>query len=99
MYDEKEQDEQGKIKIAHLEEERSTRKYKQIIEKSDAKWKKGSGDLRARPHPAKFPTCEKEIEKSAKEIKESLGQARWCTPLIPVPGKAEAGSSLSSRPG
>ena len=29
-----------------------------------AKWNKGSGGGRTRPHPAKLPTCEKELEKS-----------------------------------
>ena len=32
-------------------------------EKPDNKWNKGSGDLRARPHPAKFPACDKELKK------------------------------------
>lgn len=27
--------------------------------KPKAKWNKESGDLRARPHPVKLPTCEK----------------------------------------
>ena len=35
------------------------RKCKQIKEKPDAKWNKVSVDLRARSHPAKLPTCEK----------------------------------------
>jgi len=29
-------------------------------EKPDVKWNKGNGDPRARSHPGKFPTCEKE---------------------------------------
>jgi hypothetical protein len=41
--------------------------------KPDVKWKKGSGDLRAGLHPAKSPTCEKELKKSEKELKKSLG--------------------------
>ena len=43
-------------------------KYKQIGENSDVKQNKGSGDLRARPHPAKLPTREKKIEKNKKEF-------------------------------
>ena len=33
-------------------------------EKPDAKWNKGSNDLTARPHTAKFLTCHKELKKS-----------------------------------
>ncbi|KAL6081085.1 hypothetical protein STEG23_005416, partial [Scotinomys teguina] len=43
---EKEQAKQGKIQNVQLEEKRSTRKCEQIKEKADAKWNKGSGDLR-----------------------------------------------------
>ena len=39
-------------------------KYKQINEDPDAKWNKGSGDLRARSHPAKLPSYAKELKKS-----------------------------------
>ena len=48
-----------------FEEKRSTRKYNgaqscvQGDKKPDAKWNKGNGDLSARLHPAKLPTCEK----------------------------------------
>jgi hypothetical protein len=35
---------------------------KQIKEKPDAKWNKGSGDLRARPHSDKLLTYEKELK-------------------------------------
>ena len=42
------------------EEKKDTRKCKQIKEKPGAKWSTESGDLRARPHPAKLPICEKE---------------------------------------
>jgi len=40
------------------------KKIKMFTEELDSKWNKGSGDLRARPHPAKLPTCEKESKKS-----------------------------------
>lgn len=35
-----------------------------VTGKADAKWSKGSGDLRARLQPAKFPTCRKELKKN-----------------------------------
>ena len=38
-------------------------RHKRFKEKPNAKWNKGDGDLRARPHPAKLPTCEKELKK------------------------------------
>ena len=57
-----------------FKEKRGTRKWNgakscvqgddHIKEKSDAKWNKGSGDFRARSHPAKLPTCEKELKGS-----------------------------------
>jgi hypothetical protein len=53
-----------KIQSAHLREKRITTKCKQIKERSDAKGIKGSGDFRARPHPAQPPSCEKELKKS-----------------------------------
>lgn len=37
--------------------------FKEIKEKPNAKWNKESSDLRARPHSAKLPTCEKELKK------------------------------------
>ena len=40
-------------------------KYKQINEDPDAKWNKGSGDFSARPHPARLPSCEKELKKTS----------------------------------
>ena len=58
IYNEKEQSEQS----VQFEEKRNT--GGKSTEKPDAKWNKGSGDLRARPHPAKLPTCEKELKKS-----------------------------------
>ena len=61
------QTEQGKIQNIHIEEKGGTRKWngaksciqgdKQIKEKPDIKWNKGCGDLRARSHPSKLPTC------------------------------------------
>jgi hypothetical protein len=35
-----------------------------LKEKPEAKWNKGSGDFRERLHPAKPPTCEKDLKKS-----------------------------------
>lgn len=40
---------------------KSTREYKHITEKPDAKWNK-EFDLRARPHTAKLPTCKKNFK-------------------------------------
>lgn len=37
---------------------------KKLKDKPDANWNKGSGDLKARPHPVKLPACEKELEES-----------------------------------
>ena len=64
IYNEMEQAEQGKIQNVQFEEKRSTRKGngaksstqrdKKFKENPNAKWNKGSGDFRARPHPAKF---------------------------------------------
>ena len=58
--DETEQAEQGKIQNVLFEEKKDTRKCKQIKEKPGAKWSTESGDLRARPHPAKLPICGKQ---------------------------------------
>jgi hypothetical protein len=59
IYNEKEQAEQGKIQN---EKKRGTMKCKQINEKADAVWNKGSGDLRAKCHPDMLPTYEKELK-------------------------------------
>lgn len=37
---------------------------KKLKEKPDAKWLKGNGNPRVRPHPAKFPTGEKKSSKA-----------------------------------
>jgi hypothetical protein len=71
-----------KCKNVQFDKTKSTRKCKQIKKKSSDKWNKESGDLRARSHPAKLPTCEK-------ELKKSLGLGT---------GKGETGWSLGSRP-
>lgn len=52
------------------------------------KWKKASGDLKTRFHPAKFPTCEKELKKILKPGVE----VHTFNPNTP---KAETGRSLS----
>lgn len=61
-----------KYKTVQFEEKNSTRKYNGVKssakgntvfkEKSNSKWDKYCGDLRSRPHPAKFTTCEKELK-------------------------------------
>ena len=56
-----------KIKNVQFEEKRGTRKWNRAKscvqgDKWIKKWNKGSGDLRARSHPAKFPACEKELK-------------------------------------
>ena len=38
------------------------------LEKPDAHWNKGSGDLTARLHPAKLLTCEKELKKNLSSV-------------------------------
>ena len=73
IYDEKEQAEQGKLQNVQLEEKMSTRKCDQIKEKPHTKWNKGSGDLRARAHPAKIPIYKRELKTGKKELKKSLG--------------------------
>lgn len=84
IYSEKEQTEkEKKYKNAYFEEKGGTRKQtvakacvegdKQIREKLDAKWNKGSGDLRPRSHPDKLPILEKKLKKSEKELKKSPG--------------------------
>ena len=37
---------------------------KQFIEKSDANWNKGKGDIRSRPHLIKLPNYETKLKKS-----------------------------------
>lgn len=59
IYNEKEHGEQGRIQMYSLS------KYKRINEDPDAKWNKESGNFRARPHPARLPTCEKELKKTS----------------------------------
>jgi hypothetical protein len=68
---EKEQTEQGNIQNAYFEEKRkcnganpSAQGGNKFKEKPDPIWNKGSGDLRARPHPAKHPAGEKEVKKN-----------------------------------
>ena len=64
-----------------------TMRYKQIKGEAGAKGNKGSSDLRARPHPAELPACEK-------ELKKSLVVNAFNPSLL----EAEAGGSLSLRP-
>lgn len=55
----------GKYEVnCWLEEKRSTRKCEQIKEKPGATYSNRRGDLRARPHPARIPTHEKELKKN-----------------------------------
>ena len=37
-------------------------------DKQIKKWNKGSGDLREKSHPAKFPTCEKKLKKNYSDV-------------------------------
>ena len=48
---------------------------------------KGSGDLRARSHPAKLPSCEK-------ELKKALGPGLVVHTFNPSTQEAEAGGSF-----
>jgi hypothetical protein len=61
---EKEQSEEGRPQMNNLRR-KGMSKYKQINEDPDAKWNKGSGDFSARPHPARLPSCEKELKKTS----------------------------------
>jgi hypothetical protein len=62
-----------------------------IKEKPDSKWNKGSRDLRARSHPDKLSTCERELMKS-------LGTGMMVHTFNPSTWKAEAGGMLRLRP-
>lgn len=50
--------------MASLEELNSSPKLLKVEEKPDTKWNKKSDTLRARPHPDKLPTFEKEFKES-----------------------------------
>ena len=64
IYNEKEQAEQGKRESVQFVEKRGTRKCKQSKEKPNTNCNIRSGDLRARPHPTKLPSYEKELKKN-----------------------------------
>ena len=64
---------------------------KQVKENPDVKWNKGSGALRTRSHPAKLPTCER-------ELKKSVGPNVVVYAFNPGTLEGEAGGSLSLRP-
>lgn len=76
IYKEKEQKEREKYKMYILRGKRITGKGKQIKEKLDVKWNKGSTDFRARPHQSNLLICEKKLK--WKLIKESL-KDRCCS--------------------
>ena len=83
IYNEKEH---SKLQKVNSEEKRSTRKWNGAKfcvqgDKWIKKWNKGSGDLRARSHPIKFPTEWKKIQSWV-----------WC--FNPSSREAEAGGSL-----
>lgn len=64
-----EEAEQGKIPNVKFEEKKSTRTQngtKRCVQgdRQIKKWNKGSGNLRVRSNPAKFPNCNKELRKS-----------------------------------
>lgn len=64
MHNIKEQVEESKLQFVKFEEKRSTKKQNEAKsyiqgDKQINKWKKRSDDLTARPHPARFPTVEK----------------------------------------
>lgn len=83
IYNEEEQVDQDHIQKVQFEKKRSPRLCnivkscvqgdKKFKEKPDVKWKKWSGDLRARLYSANFPTCGKELKKglSSKETTRS----------------------------
>jgi hypothetical protein len=57
-----------------------------------------SGDLRARPNPAKLPTCGKELDKIEKGLKKRFKPGVVVHNFNPRTLKAETRESLSSRP-
>lgn len=87
----------GKYKIYIWRRKKNTWRSKQIKEKPDAKQNKGSGDFRARPHPAKLPHYKEEFLKSEKELKKSVRTGSVCRPLIPALGSRGRQISISSR--
>lgn len=94
IYNEKNQAEQGILQNVKFKEERNTKKWngaKSCVQgdKQTKKWNKGSGDLRARSHPAKFPTCEK-------ELKKSLEPGVMVHTFNPSTGKVEVSGSLEA---
>jgi hypothetical protein len=63
-------------------------------EQPDAQWNKRSGDLIARPHPAKIPTFEKELKKSLScggncEQQKTVEKCVYMRGQAPVPVAAE----------
>ena len=67
IYTEKKQAEEGKCKVYSLRRKGvpgSISRLKKSLRPRD----KGSGDLRASPHPAKFPTCSEEVLKSKRKF-------------------------------
>ena len=92
IYNEKEQSEQENIQnVCIFGGEKEYQKRERIKEKPDAKWNKGSRDLRARPCPAQLPTSERKLYKSSRP-------GMVVHTFDPSTQKAEAGGSLSSRP-
>ena len=86
IYTEKEQAGQGKIQSVQLEEKGALESVNRLKEKPHSKWDKGNGDLRASPHPVKFPTCSEEVLKN-------LRPGAWYTLLIPALRRPRQGIS------
>lgn len=67
IYNEKEQAEKGKntgcTRVQNWREKENYAECKQITGKPDAVGNKGSGHLKERPRPAKFPNYEKKLRK------------------------------------
>lgn len=59
MYSVKRKRTPGKVELELI-----AQRDKELGEKFDAKWNEGSGHLRTRCHPVKFPTREKECQES-----------------------------------
>lgn len=74
-----------------MEGKRSTMECKEIAGKPDATWNKGSGHLKERPHPAKFPNYEKKSRKR-------LGPGMVMQTFNSRTQKAPAGGYLRKRP-
>ena len=96
IYKEKEQAEQDKIQNENFEGKGNTRKWNRAkfwVQRNKwiKEWDKGSGDLRTRSHPDKFPSC-------GKKLKKNLEPGMVGHTFNPSAGKVEVSRYLCLRP-